>query len=239
MKTISISLYNRPQYTQKVLSYLDQCYDIENYKILIFCEPSNNEVISIAKNFRQSQTTVTVNDKKFGCNKNIYQCWEAGFNYGDFHIHLEDDTVPSKDFLVYCEYLKNIYIEDTSVFSISGYVNSNNKSMNAQFSEKSDQHNSYSKRNWFTPWGWATWISRWSIIKEAFARSLESKVSWDHFVHKVLDNKFEIFPLVARIQNIGAERGTYCPNAQWHYNNQYNEYWIESSKKYQMDFILK
>lgn len=239
MKTISISLYRRPEYAKQVLNNLDQCFNIKEYKILIFCEPNYNEVISIAQNFRPSQTTVTINPQKFGCNKNIYQCWEAGFSYSDFHIHLEDDTVPAKDFLIYCEYLKNIYINDISIFSISGYTNSNNKTMNQQFSEYSNEYNHYSKRNWFTPWGWATWISRWSLIKEAFIRSLESKISWDHFVHKALDNKFEIFPSVARIQNIGAEQGTYCPNAMWHRNNQYNEYWIETDKKYQMSFIEK
>jgi hypothetical protein len=239
MKTISISLYNRARYTQQVLNHLDQCFDIENYKVLIFCEPGDNEVISIAKHFRPSQTTVTVNTKKLGCSKNIYQCWEAGFNYSDFHIHLEDDTVPAKDFLIYCEYLKNIYIDNTSIFSISGYVNSNNKIMNEQFTQFSDQYNVYSKRNWFTPWGWATWITRWPLIKEAFIRSLESKISWDHFVHKALDDKFEIFPVVARIQNIGAEKGTYCPSPRWHQNNQYNEYWIETDKKYQTSFIEK
>jgi hypothetical protein len=42
----------------------------------------------------------------------------------------------------------------------------------------------------------------------------------------------EIFPLVSRIQNIGAQEGTYCPGPEWHYHNQYNDYWIETNKIY-------
>lgn len=236
MKTISISLYNRPQYTQRILSNLDQCYDIENYHIFIFCEPVNEEVISIAKNFRPNQTVVRINPERFGCNKNIYQCWDFGLQINDFHIHLEDDTIPAKDFLVYCECLREFYRNDDTIFSISGYVNSDNPNMDILFSEKSQNFDEYAFRNWFTPWGWATWSNRWSVLKSAFDESLNKESSWDHFVHSSLKEKLEIYPLVARIQNIGAEQGTYCPGPEWHKNNQYNHYWIETDKEYRTSF---
>jgi len=239
MKTLSISLCDRPLYTNIVLSHLDQCFNIENYRILIFCEPINEEVISLAKNFRPDQTVVKVNPERFGCNKNIFQCWDNGFNLTDFHIHLEDDTVPGKDFLIYCEYFnQEIFKNNDTIFSISGYVNSNNANMDKLFSPPSNQYDTYSYRNWFTPWGWATWSNRWPIIKSAFEESLSKEASWDHFVHESLKEKLEIYPLVARIQNIGAEQGTYCPNSEWHTNNQYNDYWIETNQKFQNTFRL-
>lgn len=236
MKTLSVSLYNRVRYTNTVLSYLNECFDIDNYQILIFCEPTNDEVISIAKNFRPHQTTVTINSKKLGCNKNIYQCWEAGFGLNDFHIHLEDDTVPGKDFLIYCEWARENFKFHDDIFSISGYNNANNTHM-PQSVSVTNNYNLISSRNWFTPWGWATWKSRWQTIKEGFENSLNTKTSWDCFVHKRLNKKLEIFPMVARIQNIGATQGTYCPSPEWHRKNQFNEYWIETSKQYQLNFI--
>lgn len=236
IKTISISLYNRLDYSNRVLSSLDQCFDIQNYQIFIFCEPINEEVICLAKNFRPDQTVVSINPERFGCNKNIYQCWDTGFKTSDFHIHLEDDTVPAKDFLIYCQYLDNTYKNNQNIFSISGYVNCNNSNMDKLFVEPSKLYDVYSYRNWFTPWGWATWSDRWPIIKSAFEQSINDHTSWDCFVHSKLQDKLEIFPLVSRIQNIGANQGTYCPGPEWHRINQYNEYWIESIKQYTSKF---
>jgi hypothetical protein len=239
MKTLSISLYNRPKYTKILLDHLAECYDINQYLIFIYCEPVNEEVISLAKQFRPNQTIVKINSERFGCNKNIYQCLDAGFNINDFHIHLEDDTIPGKDFLIYCQYLGNVYKNDQNIFSISGYVNCNNSNMDKLFVEPSESYDVYSYRNWFTPWGWATWSDRWPIIKSAFEESINKDSSWDFFVHSKLQDKLEIFPLVSRIQNIGADNGTYCPNAGWHRNNQYNEYWIETIQKYTTFYIKK
>lgn len=238
MKTISISLYNRPEYTQKVLSNLDQCFDIDNYNIFICCEPGNNHVIDLAKSFRSNQTSVIINPQRYGCNLNIFQCLSIGFHFNDFHIHLEDDTVPAKDFLVYCEWCRNQFKDDQSVYSVCGY----NKSRDdiPKITERSlDPSQCVKKVNWFTPWGWATWSNRWnSIIKQTIESSLNNPASWDTFVHKSQKDKYEIVPIIARTQNIGAENGTYCPGPAWHRENQFNEFWIESTKEYKKDFLL-
>lgn len=232
MKTISLSLYNRPKYTKIVLDALDQCFNIDDYLIYIRCEPDNNDVINLAKKFRPSQTQLHINSIRYGCNKNIYTCFEDNFLHSDYHIHLEDDTIPGKDLLLYFELCNRIFKDDINIFSVSGYVNCNNTTMGKQFYPINTEYHSYGQRNWFTPWGWATWSSRWPIIKAAFIESLSSKVSWDFYIHNALKDKMEIFPLVSRIQNIGAEEGTYCPGAEWHYHNQYNDYWIETNKIY-------
>lgn len=227
-KTISISLYNRLKYTKVVLENLNNCFDIENYKIFICCEPSNNEVIQLAKEFRPKQTTVLVNNSILGCNKNIYQCLAIGFEMNTFHIHIEDDTVPGRDFLDYCEYCRNKFKNDKEILTISGY------------SRDSGDHCNFIKKNkWFTPWGWASWKDRWEqYIKPAFRLSFQSKNSWDIFVNEAREEKFELRPLVARTQNIGAENGTHCPDANYHFHIQYNENWINNHKLYQKEFKL-
>lgn len=235
MKSLSLTLYNRPKYTKIVLDHLNLCSNIDDYTIFIYCEPTNEYVIELAKKFRPQQTQLKINDSKFGCNKNIFQALDNGFVYSNFHIHLEDDTVPAKDFLEYCEWCNNKYKGNNTVFSISGYVNSNNKI--EQFVEHNTNYNVVSLRNWFTPWGWATWKDRWLSVRDFIVPFLNtSTVSWDMILHRSVKNKKECFPMVSRIQNIGAENGAYCPGSEWHFKNQYNEYWIEISKQYQTNF---
>lgn len=238
MKTISITLHNRPKYTNIVLNFLNLCYHIDEYSIFIYCEPTNMEVIELAQKFRPQQTQVIINPYRFGCNKNIYQALYNGFSQNNFHIHLEDDTVPARDFLIYCEWANTQYIDNSDVFSISGYVNSNNKM--EQFIERNTLYNESMLRNWFTPWGWATWRDRWLSVKDFILPFLNTQgISWDVVLHRNIKNKKECFPMVSRIQNIGAENGTFCPGADWHFKNQYNEYWIETSQQYQNNFIEK
>lgn len=233
MKTLSISLYNRPKYTKILLDALDQCFNMDEYLISIWCEPIDADVINLAKNFRPSQTQLHINPTKYGCNKNIYTCFVNNFLQSDYHIHLEDDTIPGKDFLLYCELCNGMFKNDANIFSVSGYVNYDKRSIGKQFYPPSTEYNLFTQRNWFTPWGWATWKDRWIEIEQAFLQSLStSGVSWDYYVHKILKNRVEIFPIVSRIQNIGAEKGTYCPGPEWHYKNQHNRYWVETNKIY-------
>jgi hypothetical protein len=238
MKTLSVSLYNRPEYTKITLDHLDQCFDIDNYKIFIFCEPVNNEVIKLAESFRPQQTIVKINQIRFGCNRNIYQSFNLGFYFNDFHIHLEDDTVPSKDFLLYCEYCRFVFKHDTSIYSVSGY-NREVDTLQKISQTNLDTCAAIKRNHWFTPWGWATWVDRWNeIIKPSMEQSFNTPHSWDVFVHKAQQEKYEILPIIARIQNIGAENGSYCPGPAWHKQNQYNEFWIESHKQYRQNFFL-
>lgn len=235
MKTLSISLYNRPQYTKILLDHLNQCVDIDNYRILICCEPKNIEVIELAQSFRPYQTKLIINPRLYGCNINIFQCLSLGFLNNDYHIHLEDDTIPGKDTLLYFEWARHQFKNDQNIFSISGYVNVDNKT--EHYKEKSDDVTLVSKRQWFTPWGWATWKDRWNSLQPVLASALNTNYSWDVTVHRFCGQRKEIFPRVSRIQNIGAELGTFVPSASWHHTHQYNNFWIESIQKYSTNFI--
>ena len=97
---------------------------------------------------------------------------------------------------------------------------------------QNDTINGVSRRCWFTPWGWATWVDRWKEMKDEWDLS-GAMGSWDtkinHVVRKV---RYELIPMVSRIQNIGGEMGTHVPNNEWHKTHHYNEYWIESLNRY-------
>lgn len=234
MKTISISLYNRPIYTKKLFDALNYCFGIDDYKIIICCEPGFKEVEEQARQFRPLQTNIVVNPRKLGCNTNIFQCLAMGFDINDYHIHLEDDTIPGKDCLKYFEWAKDKYIDDENIFNISGYVNSNNKT--EHYYPKNCNIKNTSKRNWFTPWGWATWIDRFKDMQRCWDFQGKNG-SWDATVnHVARKNKNEVFPTVSRIQNIGGDLATHVPNPEWHILNHYNDYWIETIKEYSERF---
>jgi len=234
MKTITISLYNRPKYTDQLLSHLKMCFGIENYNITICCEPGFPDIETMAKKFLPDQTEVIVNNTRLGCNTNIFQCLAIGFKKSDYHIHFEDDTIPGKDALLYFEWANEQYKNNLDIFTISGYVNSNNKT--EHYVEPNNNIDAVSSRTWFTPWGWATWKDRFLEMKSEWDFCGQNG-SWDTTInHVVRKGRKEIFPMISRIQNIGAEMGTHVPNAEWHKANHFNEYWIDSCNIYSKIF---
>jgi hypothetical protein len=231
MKTLSISLCNRPKYTKILFEALDNCFDINNYHIIIRCEPVDLEVIEIASKFRPHQTNFIINENKYGCNKNIFACLNDGFEINDYHIHLEDDTIPGKDCLLYFEWARHKYKSDKNIFTVTSYNKTSDQKNNSLFL--------ILKNQWFTPWGWSTWKDRWDTdIKDSLIKSISSPTSWDFFVNEeARGNRYEIFPSIGRTQNIGAELGTYCPGPEWHKDNQFNEFWVNSMNLYTHTFF--
>jgi hypothetical protein len=230
LKTLTVSLYNREEYTKRLLEHLNQCYDIENYDITICCEPGFKVIEKLAKDFRPTQTEVVVNNRRYGCNTNIYLCLAIGFSKNDYHIHFEDDTIPGKDCLLYFEWARELYKNNKDILTISGYVNSNNQT--EHFYPLNEDLDCVFKRKWFTPWGWATWKDRFKEMEDVWDFQGKNG-SWDYTInHIVRRDRYEISPAVSRIQNIGGEMGTHVPNSEWHSNHHLNLYWIETLNKY-------
>lgn len=226
MKTITVSLYNRLEYTKRLFEHLDRCSLIDEYNIFICCEPNDLRVIDLAKSFRPRQTTVMVNAVRLGCNTNIFKAIATGFERCDYNIHFEDDTIPSRDCLRFFEWANSKYRHDSSVFTVCGYVNSNNRT--EHYRPMSIDPENICRRKWFTPWGWATWRDRFVEMKKAWDFSGKYG-SWDCTINSIRMDRYEIFPAIARVQNIGAENATHVPSAEWHKTHHFNEYWMESN----------
>jgi len=243
-QTITISLCDRPEYTEKVLRNLLLCRDVDRYNIHMFLEPVCFDVMSLAEQFStvhnnmakgKGGTEVHINKKRLGCSFNVYQClWYAFDKLGsEYNIHIEDDIVPSKDFLQYTDWCRTKYVDDKDVFSICGYERTEEKDL--------DKSSTVSKHSWFTPWGWATWSDRWNdgYKQELWKRIqqkylLETKVyhSWDTHTLNIREGKLEVRPTVARTQNIGALGGVHIDSIELHNKHYFNPNWIESTGKY-------
>jgi hypothetical protein len=158
MRTISMTLFNRPQYTKRVIDCLSKCNGIEKYYLLIFVEPGNQDVINLANGIGFAPKEVIINDRRRGCDTNIYNAVNAGFQKSDYNIHIEDDICPGKDMLKYFEFCDYRYRFDSTILTICAYHK-------AKCDE--DHYDKVFRNPWFTPWGWATWKDRWDEIKKA------------------------------------------------------------------------
>jgi hypothetical protein len=179
---------------------------VGEYDVVAVLDPSDKtqELAEIAK---AAGIQAMIMQERLGCGSMIRYCMELGFRISDFHIHLEDDTVPSVDCLRWFEWAARN--APATILTISGY----------------NQHggdacpNTFGIRNWFTPWGWGTWRERFS---QHLAPGWDSSF-WDGGVQRVRERlgMFEMYPRVSRIQNIGAEGGTFCPGPEFHKENQH------------------
>jgi hypothetical protein len=189
----------------------------------MLCEPVNQEVIELAQAFTQLpqvKAWVLVGTQQVGCNVNTYSALAAGFDHHDRVIALEDDTVPGRDFLRYCDWGLESYERDPTVMSICGYQKTP--------VEEVGYRNAVVREQWFTPWGWALWRDRWNSIRDSWPVD-DRQISWDTVIDKLTrQDRFEVRPLLARVQNIGAEGGAHVPGAAWHAEHHLNRHWIET-----------
>jgi len=220
---VVITLCNRPAYTRKVLGALAMCDGIDSFPVALLCEPVNQEVIDVATQFTQLpgiKAWAMVGQTRVGCNVNTYAALASGFDHHDRVIALEDDTVPGRDFLLFADWALDTYERDESVFSVCGYQ----RTPLAEIGYR----NAVIREAWFTPWGWATWRDRWDSVRDTWP-SDDKQVSWDTVIDKLTRrDRTEVRPLLARIQNIGAEGGAHVPDAAWHAEHHLNRHWIES-----------
>ncbi len=221
---IVITLCKRPDYTRRVLDALARCDDISRYPVAMLCEPVNEEVIELAAAFTRKpgiKAWAMVGTQRVGCNVNTYSALAYGFDHHQRVIALEDDTVPGGDYLRFMDWGFGEYDRDPSVFSICGYQRTPQ--------DETAYRSAVIREPWFTPWGWATWRDRWESVRTSWPR-YDHQVSWDTVIDKFTrKGRYEVRPMLARIQNIGAEGGAHVPGAAWHAEHHLNRHWVENT----------
>lgn len=205
---ITISGYNRPTYLARTCEALSKCVGVSGCRVTVLLDPCDETDESVCIAERHGYEVLTLNSHA-GCNDAIYTCLRYGFESmgSEFHLHLEDDCVPTRDALLWFSWARDTYRHRRDVFTVSGYRH-----------KSSGRTGVSGLRRWFTPWGWGTWGDRWAGIREQWTS--KDGPSWDIIVNHVIRGaRWEAYPTVSRIQNIGAERGTHVPDAAWHAAN--------------------
>ena len=180
-KAISIIGWRRPGYLQQVLTALRHCTGVENYEVLLSIDggyPLRQEEMRRLVKESSLPIQAVFHHQNLGCSGNTFYAlnWAFANPHIDQIIHLEDDVVPSKNFLVFMEACLDHYREDPTVFTISGYhrrelerLNSRNK-----YDVGLGDEQLTVKRSWFTPWGWGTWRYVWNEVRDGWFG-----MSWD------------------------------------------------------------
>jgi hypothetical protein len=200
---------------------------------------------------------VHLHDRRLGCAGNVGFVLREAFAdpATDAVIMLEDDTLPSPDFLAYMTEQLGRFAGDAGAFSVTGY----HRRVADPPAEPPDHPTSMGdgdpglvfKRPWFTSWGWGTWRRifdeigndwfgirwrgrpRWSPDEvpegEAFLEIVHPDPlgSWAWPMNRYWRRgRHEIAPDLSRIQNIGERDGAFCPGGDWHRLHQRTEYWM-------------
>lgn len=217
MKTITISGCKRPWALRQTLESLRKCEGFKEYHALVVLDDHpkgdrsiTQECMEVAEGF-----PIVVNHKNEGCNATILKCLHSGFQLlqsshkgdpKDFHIHLEDDTVPAKAFLRFMEYASERFYDQEGVLSVSGFSKSTEGPPNAC------KHHPH-----FICWGWGTWRNRYETLLHPYWNRHDKETSWDTHIQKCIKTwRGTIKPCVSLIQNIGNREGTYLPNPEEH-----------------------
>jgi hypothetical protein len=199
----------------QTLEALSQCIGIERYQVTVFCDPFRRRArrkkyrsevadslrcVDIA---RRSGAAVVVNEACLGADANTGRAIGSAFAAGaSYHVHLEEDTVPMRGALLWFEWAERLG-SDSSFFSVTGYNR-----------EPTGQREQWDRRRWFHPWGFSTWVDRWQEVAWQGGTG-----AWDERLNGLRGDRYEAFPCVSRIQNIGALCGVHVPSAAWHADN--------------------
>jgi hypothetical protein len=202
---ITISGYNRPAYLDQTCHAVSRCVGVSSCRVAVLLDPCDETDESKAIAAKHGYEAIVLTQHA-GCNDAIYTSLRYGFEImqSEFHLHFEDDTVPTRDALLWFSWARDRYRHDPNVFTVSGYQQKSNGRLDE-----------CGTRRWFTPWGWGTWVDRW--VEMANCWTSRDGTSWDIIVNNVIRRtRWEAYPTVSRIQNIGAERGTHVADAEWH-----------------------
>ena len=183
---VLITAYNRSKNFNKVINSL------KFYKTKIYVSidgPKNNhdkieqlKIINIInKNKKNLQIKFRVLNKNLGCQKANFSALDWFFLKEERGIILEDDILPTKSFFKFCNKLLIKHIDNEKVFSISGYTPLNKNKINSDYF--------YSKI--FMSWGWATWKSRWLIVKKYKSKNRWIKLLKNKYWNSFLNNKIK------------------------------------------------
>jgi hypothetical protein len=160
---LGLFVYNRPEHTRRVLDGLRE-NDPEHLYVFSDGPKSDadaqrvNEVRAIIDDIDWCETELVAHEENVGLVENNVTGVEYMFEENDRIIALEDDDVPSSDFLSFTNDCLDEYQDSSAVMSISG------------FSLPIPIPDDYPYDVYFTyragSWGWATWKDDWEHFEQ-------------------------------------------------------------------------
>lgn len=231
---ITMTHATRPKYTQQSLASVVEsrrACGMLDVPIFAHVEPTHAQTISVCRALVRPGDEVVVNDLRKFVNRNTVAAIDHGFASGaDFVVHVEDDTPLAPDALAYfawaAERFASVEVDARflpvpgSVVTVTGYHREPAMPSSSRWWEAR-------ARNWFHPWAWGTWRDRWDLLRTAI--EVDDPMTWDVQVNTLmlLKDWCEVFPTLARSQNIGhyssIHPGNYSP--EWYAEHHTLKWW--------------
>lgn len=98
-----------------------------------------------------------------GCKKAVSSAIDWFFENEDCGIILEDDTVPSQSFFIFCEEMLDKYRNSPEIFMISGW-----SALDFDQDAKKSLQYDYFFSKYTHIWGWASWRRAWKLYQRDF-----------------------------------------------------------------------
>lgn len=200
MTAIAFTAHNRPDYLAETLKSWSKVRGIGRYPLVFHVEPVNHQVQEMCRNvqFGKSNETI-VNPQVYGALGNPWHAYETAFQYDDFAVVAEDDSIVSTDVMEYFEWCRNQYADDLSVLAVCAFWGS----------DPVGPVDGVHRRSWFAPTIWGTWADRWKELRESWDFDYRYK-GWDWNINeRVLGDRTCVFPAWSRSQHIGKHNGTH------------------------------
>ena len=164
-KTIFITAYNREKIFFNTLNKLKKCKNYDQFKKLIIYQDVKNSIVKkIKKIDPEIEILKTKYPKKMTglhkCNHNTYIGFKKSFEdyRSDYVIYLEDDVLPSYDFLEYHNSIISRYRKYKNFFAANSFSKDSQKNLNF----------SYSKFIYGVGKGWSISREKWSVLKKMY-----------------------------------------------------------------------
>lgn len=221
LKTILVSLdKNNVQMIYVAVDY-PKNLTVEHIRI-------HEQVMKVIEDFRKTFTGsffIKVNDMNLGCAVSVITACNWFFENVDYGLILEDDCIPTADFILLAENARSLFIKNTDIWFVCG----------TQHAPKSLIAN-WSISNYPLNWGWCTTSKAWNDIyfslrkqnlkidkknrpdltlaeisywNAGARRAYEGRVDvWDTIVVQKMQalRKFAILPRVSLVSNVGFDK---------------------------------
>lgn len=242
---IVLFVYNRLDHTKQTINMLKKNVLANDSQLYIYSDGPKNykdevSIISLRDYLKTIEgfkhVTIIERNKNYGLAKNIIEGVSDIINEYGKVIVLEDDLITSKYFLDYMNKCLNLYQDNKTIYSITGF------NFSTSFMTYPSKYNEDVFLN-IRPmsWSWGTWKDRWESVdwtvndykqfmndatqQKAFnkggtdlVRMLKNQMNgkinswyirWTYNAYK--QKKFTIYPKIAYVNNIGHDStGTHC-----------------------------
>ena len=118
------------------------------------------EVVIVASKNMPGQIRAAIHAENVGCSAAVLSACEWFFENEEFGLILEDDCIPTEEFLAYANYSRKVIETNSDVWLFCG----------TQFAPHEKSPDSWSLSKYALIWGWGTSKSNWSQIASSLRK---------------------------------------------------------------------